>query len=103
VIGVDSSFKYVIFNWVIHYEDIFNLVLQPLSDLGFEVAKISLICSEQALKERIVNDVQLNLRDGKELNTSLERLALYKNMNTVKIDTTNISITETVDKILEII
>lgn len=24
----NSSFQYVIFNWVIHYEDIFNLILR---------------------------------------------------------------------------
>lgn len=99
----NSSFEYVIFNWVIHYEDIFNLVLQPLSDLEFEVIKITLICSKQTLKKRIINDVQFNLRDGKELNTSLQRLELYKNMNTIKIDTTNISIAGTVDKIIKIV
>jgi broad-specificity NMP kinase len=100
---INSSFEYVIFNWVIHYEDIFNLLLQPLSDLEFEVIKITLFCSEEKLKKRILNDVKLNLRDGEELSTSLERLELYKNMNTVKIDTTNISINETVDKIIKII
>jgi len=99
----NSSLEYVIFDWVIHYEDIFNLVLQPLSDLEFEVIKITLLCSEETLKKRILNDVQLNLRDGEELSTSLERLELYKNMSTVKIDTTNISINQTVDKILKII
>lgn len=99
---INSSYEYVIFNWVIHYEDIFNLILQPLSDLEFEVIKITLLCSEEKLKKRILNDVKLNLRDGKELSTSLERLELYKNMNTVKIDTTNISINETVDKIIKI-
>ncbi|AJD28015.1 hypothetical protein RSJ2_1789 [Clostridium botulinum] len=46
--------------------------------------------------------MKLNLRDGEELSTSLERLKLYKNMNTVKIDTTNISINETVNKIIKI-
>lgn len=99
----NSSYEYVIFNWVIHTEDIFNLVLQPLGNLEFEVIKISLICSEETLRKRIVNDIQLNLRNGDELSMSLERLELYKNMNTVKIDTTDISITETVDKIIEII
>ncbi|MCY6958326.1 AAA family ATPase [Clostridium brassicae] len=99
----NSSFEYVIFNWVIHYEDIFNLVLQPLSDLEFEVIKITLICSKETLNKRIINDVQFNLRDGKELNTSLQRLELYKSMNTIKIDTTNISIAETVDKIIKIV
>lgn len=99
---INSSYEYVIFDWVIHYEDIFNLIIQPLSDLEFEVIKITLLCSEEKLKKRILNDVKLNLRDGKELSTSLERLELYKNMNTVKIDTTNISINETVDKIIKI-
>lgn len=99
---INSSFEYVIFNWVIHYEDIFNLLLQPLSDLEFEIIKVTLLCSEETLKERILNDVKLNLRDGEELSTSLQRLELYKNMNTVKIDTTNISINETVDKIIKI-
>ena len=99
---INSSFEYVIFNWVIHYEDIFNLLLQPLSDLEFEVIKVTLICSGETLKETILNDVKLNLRDDEELSTILERLELYKNMNTVKIDTTNISINETVDKIIKI-
>lgn len=99
---INSSYEYVIFDWVIHYEDIFNLLLQPLSDLEFEVIKITLLCSEEKLKKRILNDVKLNLRDGKELSTSLERLELYKTMNTVKIDTTNVSINETVDKIIKI-
>ena len=56
---INSSFEYVIFNWVIHYEDIFNLLLQPLSDLEFEVIKVTLICSGETLKERILNDVKL--------------------------------------------
>lgn len=99
----NSSYEYVIFSWVIHYEDIFNLLLQPLSDLEFEVIKITLLCSEEELKKRILNDVKLNLRDGEELSTSIERIELYKNMNTVKIDTTNISINETVHKIIKII
>lgn len=99
---INSSYEYVIFNLVIHYEDIFNLLLQSLSDLEFEVIKITLLCSEEKLKKRILNDVKLNLRDGEELSTSLERLKLYKNMNTVKIDTTNISINETVNKIIKI-
>lgn len=99
---INSSYEYVIFNLVIHYEDIFNLLLQSLSDLEFQVIKITLLCSEEKLKKRILNDVKLNLRDGEELSTSLERLKLYKNMNTVKIDTTNISINETVNKIIKI-
>lgn len=99
----NSTLESVIFNWVIHMEDIFKDVLEPLSDLDFEVIKITLICSEEALKERILNDVKLNIRDESSINTSVQRLELYKNMNTIKIDTTNLSIAETVDKIIKIV
>lgn len=99
----NSSYEYVIFNWVIHTEDIFNLILQELNDLEFQVFKITLICSEETLKNRIFKDIQLNLRDKDSINRSVERLVLYKNMDTEKIDTTDISILETVDRIIEIL
>lgn len=99
----NSSLEYTIFNWVIHLEDIFYLILQPLNDLEFEVIKITLTCSEEVLKKRIVKDIQLNLRDDSSINRSIERLELYKNMSTEKIDTTNLSLLETVDRIIEIV
>lgn len=99
----NSSLEYVIFNWVIHTEDIFNLILQGLNDLEFEVFKITLICSEETLKKRILKDIQLNLRDKDSINRSIEYLVLYKDMGTEKIDTTDISILETVNRIIKII
>ncbi|MDP4089087.1 MAG: AAA family ATPase [Bacillota bacterium] len=100
---VNSSIEFVIFDWVIHMEDIFDLILKPLRDLNFEVFKITLICTEDALKKRILKDVELNQRDEGSLNISLERLELYKNMDTIKIDTTDITILETVDRIIELV
>jgi broad-specificity NMP kinase len=99
----NSSFEYVIFNWVIHMEDIFNDVLQPLSDLKFEVIKITLTCSEEALRKRLSKDIQMNLRDESSIDRSVERLELYKNMATEKIDTTDISIYEAVHRIMQIV
>lgn len=99
----NSSFKYVIFNWVIHSEEIFNTLLERLNDLEFNIIKITLICSEKSLKSRIMKDIKNNLRNENSIDKSLDRLQLYKNMDTIKIDTSNISISETVDKIIEII
>lgn len=99
----NSSFEYVIFNWVIHTEDILNLILQGINDLEFDIFKITLICSEEALEKRILKDIQLNLRDKDSIIRSIERLGLYKDMDTEKIDTTDISILETVDRIIKII
>jgi len=99
----NSSLQYIIFNWVIHIEDIFNGILEPLCDFDFEIIKITLTCSEEALKNRILNDVKLNLRDESSISRSVERLELYKGMHTEKIDTTNLSIVEAVDKIMEFV
>jgi len=99
----NSSLEYVIFNWVIHVEDIFKDILEPLKDLSFEVIKITLTCSEEILKERILKDVKLDLRSETSIKNSIERLELYKDMPTKKIDTGNLSILETVDEMIEII
>lgn len=99
----NTSFQYVIFNWVIHTEDIFELILQGLRDLEFELYKITLTCSEEALKKRILRDVQSNLRDEGSIERSIERLELYKDMKTVKIDTTDSSVQNTVTRIIEIV
>lgn len=71
--------------------------------MNFEVIKITLICDEDALKKRILGDVKLKLRDEECVSRSVERLDLYKEMSTKKIDTSNISVLETVDKIMKII
>jgi len=99
----NPSFEYVIFSWVIHKEEIFSVLLDKLQDIEFQDFRITLLCSEEALKERIMHDVDLNLRSDDMLNSSIERLELYKNMNTEKIDTTNISAMEAARKTLEII
>jgi broad-specificity NMP kinase len=95
----NSSFEYVIFNWVIHHEEIFELILTGIADLEYEPYKITLSCSEEALRKRMV-------RDGRKPDTikcSLERLELYKNMKTIHIDTTDITVQDTVKEISSII
>lgn len=100
---INSSFDYVLFSWVIHTEDIFDLLLERLTDLPFRVVKVTLICTEAALKDRLLNDMKHNMRDEGTVQTSLNRIPLYQSMNTKKIDTTNLSVSTTVDKIIEII
>lgn len=99
----NSSFQYVIFNWVIQSEEIYDMLLNKLNDLKFEVVKITLICNEESLRNRISIDIKNNERDKNCLDRSLERIPLYKNMNTIKIDTSNLSISETVNKVIEIL
>lgn len=97
---INSSLEYIIFDWVIHTEDIYNLILAPLKELEFEVIKITLSCSEEILKKRIEESIQFNRRD---VNKSLAYLQLYERMSTLKIDTTDLSIRQTVDRIIALI
>lgn len=100
---MNSSFEYVIFNWVIHLEEIFDMVLSKLDGLEFEVIKITLMCNEDSFRKRVSSDIANNLREKEALDMGLERILLYKNMNTIKIDTSDISVLETANKIIEII
>lgn len=100
---MNSSLEYVIFNWVIHLEEIFDMILNKLDGIEFEVIEITLISNEESFRKRVSADIQNNLREIEALNAGLERIKLYTNMNTIKIDTSDISISETVEKIINII
>lgn len=97
----NSSLRYVIFNWVIHEESIFDSILKPLEDLEFDVHKITLMSSEEALKKRIQQDIKDGLRDEACLERSIKRLKMYDNMDTEKIDTSKLSIEEIVQEITD--
>lgn len=96
----NSSIDYVFFDWVIHKEFIFDILLDRLKDLDFQLYKISLVCSEEALRQRILKD---DSRDESQIAASIERLHEYYEMDTIKIDTSDISIKETVNRIVDIV
>ena len=95
----NSSLSYVIFSWVIHQEEIFELILQELNDLEFELYKITLICSESALIKRM----SAGGRTADNIECSVKRLTLYQDMNTIKIDTNDLKVPEIIAKINNII
>ena len=99
----NSGYEYVIFCWVIHQEDIFKQILEPLNDCEFELHKISLICSEAALKSRLNLDVKNGIRKDDIIDKSVERLHLYNNMSTVKIDVSDSAPKQIAIKIVKLI
>lgn len=99
----NSGYEYIIFCWVIHQEDIFNKVLIPLKDFDFELHKISLVCSHQALRGRWEIDVQNGKREAAAVDRSVERLQLYNKMDTIKIDTSDATPEQTAIKIIKIV
>lgn len=95
----NPSFDFVIFDWVIHRPEIFDLILDGLTDLEPGLLKITLLCSEEALRERMRKD----RRTLESIEDSVGRLKFYQLMDTVKIDTSQRTIPEVVAKIQEII
>jgi broad-specificity NMP kinase len=95
----NPTFEYVLFSWVIPSEDITNYIIKKLSGNSFEQKRITLLCSEDKLRERMVRDG----RDPFTIEKSMIYQEAYKSFNTIKIDTTELSVTETVGEVLAII
>ena len=68
-----------------------------------EVYPISLICSKEALEKHIQKDIDLGIRKADVLKRSVERLSMYDDLNTIKVDITHLTIEQTVEKICDII
>ena len=94
----NPSFDYVIFSWVLHRQEILDTLLNPLQDLEFELTKVTLTCSKEALESRILKSG----RDESTVQRALERLKLYESMHTIKVDTTELTVEEAADHILKV-
>ena len=99
----NSKSKYIILNWVIHTYEIMDSILYKINMDKIDLYKITLICDEDTLVKRIKKDIKSGIRDEDNIKRSLDKLKLYKNMNTLKIDTANKSIDEIVENIKNII
>lgn len=95
----NSGYKYIIFCWVIHDEAIFKQILDKLNGFDFELYKISLVCSEESLKNRLNIDVENGIRKTDVISRSIERISFYEKMDTVKIDVSNITPKDAAKKI----
>ena len=77
--------------------------MEKLKDCDFELYKISLVCSETALKSRLAIDVKNGVRKVDVIDRSLQRLNLYNNMDTVKINVSDINPKQTAIQIVKLI
>lgn len=93
--------EYVILNWGLHppRKQIFDRVLERISDLEYEFIPIILLCSEDEHITRMSQDGRSEERIARSIGTR----ALYKAQSCPIIDTTGIGVEETVARLLEII
>lgn len=95
-----SAYENVVFCWVMNAEAICESILSKLRLEKVNVKRISLICSENALRERLMKDVKAGKRSADVIERSVQRLSHYEKMNTVKLDVSGISAEEAADRMI---
>ncbi len=96
-----SIYENIIFCWVMHEQSIIDEVLYRLRGKEYRLFLFSVVCSPKALAARIQNDIQCGCRTADDLSRSLQRLRYYEDMNTVKIDVSDITPKQAAEEIYQ--
>lgn len=81
-----TAFDSVVFCWVMHDQSILDGLLARLALEDVRVVSVSLVCSEDALRRRLIRDVEAGRRTPDVIARSVQRLKLYDLLDTVKLD-----------------
>ena len=82
-----SAYDNVIFCWVMHQQKIIDDICSHLNLEGVQLHCISLTCNEMTLRQRLEKDIAAGIRQPDIVKRSLERLPLYEELRTEKIET----------------
>lgn len=96
-----SEYENIIFCWVMHEQDILDDVLSKINKNDCILHKFSIICSEKVFISRITKDIQQGIRSGEIIERSVPRLKNYFQMDTEKIDVSEISAKEAAEIIFK--
>ena len=97
-----QCFEHIIFCWVMHEQSIIDDIIKHLDLNDCQLYPISLVLDEESLRKRLQKDVDNNIRNQSVIERSVQRIPLYQQLNTIKIDVSHFSIEETVQKIKEL-
>jgi len=97
-----SAYENVIFCWIMHEQSIIDDILSRLKLDDCDVKIISLVCDEQTLKSHLEGDIAKGIRGSDSIEKSVERIAMYEKLDTIKIDVSGIALEKVVDKLLKL-
>ena len=92
-----SAFDHVIFCWVMHEQAIIDSLLDRLNLSDCTIHIVSMVCREDALRERLQRDVNANIRTSDVIERSMARLPLYEHVESYKLDVSDLSPEETAE------
>lgn len=97
-----TAYENVVFCWVMHEQAIIDEIMSRLNHTQHcKIIKLSLVCSEDALRSRLEKDIASGLREEDVRARSLMYLPLYNGLDTVKIDVSGKSTEQIVKEIQE--
>lgn len=86
-----SAHQYILFCWVMHEQAIIDQIVSRLPLTDCKLHSVSLVCSKQALTCRVTDDIASGARSEDSLPRSIARLPLYQALDTLKLDTSEIT------------
>ncbi len=86
-----SAYENIVFCWVMYQQTIIDDIVSRLDTEHCKVHLISLVCSGQALQVRLQRDIDAGVRAEDSIRKGIERIPLYEELNTRKIDVSNIT------------
>ena len=97
-----SAYENVIFCWVMHQQSIIDGILQKLDTRNCRVQSISLMVDEDTLRQRLMKDVWQGIRTADVIDRSLPRILMYRQLDTIKIDTVGKTVQMVADEIMKL-
>lgn len=97
-----DAYDYIIFCWVLDKQEIIDKILSNIDLKSYKVINISLTSDENSIVERLNKDIALGIRNEDVIKRSIEKIKLYDELKTVKIDTKNKEVSTVVNEILSI-
>lgn len=97
-----TAYENVIFCWVMHEQSIIDEILRGIDGSNCRINVISLVCREEELRERLLEDVEAEKREIDVVERSLLRIPYYEKLDTIKIDTNGKEPDEIADEIMSI-
>lgn len=94
-----SAYENIIFCWVMHEQSIIDAILSGLDTANCRVLAVSLLCSKQELTQRLQKDVAAGIRTPDVIERSVQRIPLYQNLDTIKVNTSGKNAAEVAQEI----
>ena len=97
-----SRYKNIVFTWVMHTDDIIDSILSRINKENIRVINISLVAFPDIIISRLEKDIALGKRKEDVIERSLDRLKSFENVNSIKIDTSDLTTSEVAEKIAKL-